>query len=1041
MQEVSLDGVIYARLRHNDQTWLLGSTNPAWKELVGTLPAVPDAEVFANLAEQGLWLGPESRPDNLAVMCCGLGSGWPGMGRDLYDNFPRAREAMDNLAGLAGWDILELMDETDLETISQTRKQIPYLFMLEYAQWMQFVSLGIRPTIMCGHSLGELIALCLAGVYDEKAAWLLFEKRAEHITLIEQKSANETGMLAVHAEEDVIRDTLAKWPSLALANRNTKRQFVLGGPKEDLLAARRSLRKQKIPAMLINVPLAFHNPAMRILRDFSIRRLNALEMHAPGIPVLSNVTTGFYPSDQKNICRYIADLDENAVAWHELALALWNRDHTRIFLELGPAETLCGLVGEIVPQGTAIACDHRQRETLAMRTACARLFSLGLLDFEKIRQEKISRSGLPQDTAASRTMPGASAPMPVVVDAEVAKVLDIVANACGEKAGSIRPEMDLRYDLGMRSSTFPMLLQEVEKQLGISAEFESLLNVSTVGDLALAILGRERQPLAHAHSRMARPATPPFRRFALQKGAFLSTRSSLLRYRPKPVILPGKDDVILFCVHDEAYMPQIWSGFAPEGAILVVPHSMAGKLQDRTETFTLPESPEEYAALPELISKRFGRLDGVVFIPCAHPAPEKGIHHLCPAFTENLERINPDAWIAVMRRFIVGSEGPRNFLGEYAAWLDSVPAKFTGQLRRIFAIADDGKKVAADELGDLTALELMYGNEPVFWCRAPLFEGEGPIPQFFAEAKYFPLAQVEREPRMPARAGLFQGISWWSCFADPAIPNAPDNYGESGEAVPVRESSQLLAMLEGAQRLLPWLVPLGFSDIHFHTAPLVPYGVALECRLECRSMFWIRHENLMTRMVETALKPQKLSANGRKLDEYETSACGICLLGARRVHTQPIFGASADMYMELDADQLSLAAGIDPAKKMVENLWLADNSASAYCGILAPCKTAIAMDEKGVYHISLLQMFDSMIQASRLALASLQAPGQIPVRWKCAGVGYLNFDSNALSIADDLRFYLKPVWRAEKSMRFNAQVGDSAGRIFLVAYNLEFDRA
>lgn len=131
MQEVSLDGVIYARFEHNGQTWLLGSTNPSWKALVGTLQAVPDEADLIHLAGHGIWLGPVGQSCKLAVMCCGLGSGWPGMGRSLYDNFPAARKAMDYLADIAGWDILGLMDETDLETISQTRKQIPYLFMLE----------------------------------------------------------------------------------------------------------------------------------------------------------------------------------------------------------------------------------------------------------------------------------------------------------------------------------------------------------------------------------------------------------------------------------------------------------------------------------------------------------------------------------------------------------------------------------------------------------------------------------------------------------------------------------------------------------------------------------------------------------------------------------------------------------------------------------------------------------------------------------------------------------------------------------------------
>lgn len=1048
MQEVSLDGVIYARFEHNGQTWLLGSTNPSWKALVGTLQAVPDEADLIHLAGQGIWLGPVGQSCKLAVMCCGLGSGWPGMGRSLYDNFPAARKAMDYLADIAGWDILGLMDETDLETISQTRKQIPYLFMLEYAQWMQFVSLGISPAIMCGHSLGELIALCLAGVYDEKAAWLLFEKRAEHITKLEKKSANETGMLAVHAEESIINATLAQWPSLALANRNTKQQFILGGPKPDLMAARKSLRRQRIPALMINVPLAFHNPAMRILRDFSIRRLKALEMHHPRVPVISNVTAGFYPESQEEICRFIVDLDENAVAWNECALAMWNRDHTDIFLELGPAETLCGLMEEIIPESTSIPCDHRLRETDAMRMACARLFALGLLDFDKIVSERKSRPGTGQASCESQ-LPLVEEIAPVPVDSEIEKVLEIVAKACGRETEKISPEMDLRYDLGMRSSSFPRILQEVEKKLGVSAEFERMLNVSTAGDLALALLGRAGQPLAKVHSKLSRAAIPPFRRFILRKDAVLSAKSSLLYYSPEPAILPGKNDVILFCIHDAEFMPQLWSGFAPEDCILVMPHPLAEKCAHldgyKIESFDIPEDPEEYKEIPARVYNRFGRLDGVFFIPASYPAIDraKGIHHLSPEFVESLETLNPNAWIAVMRRFAVRDEGPRNFLAAYSAWIDSVDKNFAGPGRRIFAIADDGKKISPDELGDLAVLELMFGLEAAFWSRTPLFEGDGPIPQYFAEAKFFPLALPDKKPELPQIQGLFQGISWWSVFADTGLAPNSDKDNKTGKNFEFQlpASCKLMAMLQGAKRLFPWLSPLGFSDIHFYEPLNAPFGVARECRLECRSMFWLRHEKVMTRMVETVLMPRLISANGRRLNEYKTTAKGVCLLGGSPVHTLPIPDVIESTHEDIAPEYFYDAAGIDNSMRMVKKLWLADVSSRSFGGILLTGKTSIALGEEWDYYATLLQMFDSLLQAVLMVLANPQAPDKFLVQWKCAGVGYLNFDSNWLSSTDDLYFYLKPVWLAENFIRFNAQVADSAGRIFLVAYNIEFDRA
>lgn len=65
---------------------------------------------------------------------------------------------MDRIARAADWDVLALLDETDVEKIGLTRWQQPYLFLLEYAQWSHLASLGLRPSLICGHSLGELIA-------------------------------------------------------------------------------------------------------------------------------------------------------------------------------------------------------------------------------------------------------------------------------------------------------------------------------------------------------------------------------------------------------------------------------------------------------------------------------------------------------------------------------------------------------------------------------------------------------------------------------------------------------------------------------------------------------------------------------------------------------------------------------------------------------------------------------------------------------------------------------------------------------------------
>ena len=123
MQEVSLDGVIYARFEHN------GPKPGFWEAPIHH--GSPCRHIASRALMRRIWFiwpgrafWQAGRRPILQAGCYVLWSRFrlARDGRSLYDNFPAARKAMDYLADIAGWDILGLMDETDLETISQTRE-------------------------------------------------------------------------------------------------------------------------------------------------------------------------------------------------------------------------------------------------------------------------------------------------------------------------------------------------------------------------------------------------------------------------------------------------------------------------------------------------------------------------------------------------------------------------------------------------------------------------------------------------------------------------------------------------------------------------------------------------------------------------------------------------------------------------------------------------------------------------------------------------------------------------------------------------------
>ncbi|MGE9985443.1 acyltransferase domain-containing protein [Desulfovibrio sp. SGI.169] len=1094
-EEIVLDGVRYAHIRQNGLDWRLAGVNPLWRQELLTLGASPDAAALSALEARGLWLAPAVAAPPLAVMCCGLGSVWPGMGRELYDNFPAARAGMDRIASLADWDVLALMDETDVEKISLTRWQIPYLFLLEYAQWSQLVSLGLKPALMCGHSLGELIALCFAGIYEPEVAWYILETRAAHMAELEAKATRETGMMAVHAEAEVIEEARKTWPALYVSNYNTPRQFILSGPREVLLEARKSMRKRRIPAIMLNVSLAFHHPSMRVLRDLSLRRLNALEMRAPRLPMLSDITTGFYPHDQPSICRYITDLDENSVRWVEGVRAMWQRDGIRRFLELGPQDTLCGLVGDIEPRALCLSAGRKGRETEGLRQTCARLYALGHLPRAVIRagasraKQEGASSSAPSETTATGAERATAAALPAPAPGRMGIVLEVLARASGRPVRELRPEMDLRYDLALRSSRFPLIIQEVEQRLGLSVNFEDLLQVATIGDLARALTGAR----ADAQSGMARksgagaPAyarrRAPLCRFAggVEGGDAAAVLSSLspLALDPCGQGLPlRRGDVLALCVFDADLLPGLLSGLAPLGCALALPAALLdacaplAKMGARLTPLALPAA--EDGGMPDAGSLRAalcrlagqeGRIDGVFFSPPPGDAAASSLLEDClrPALKHGLR------YACCFSRLPLGPETAATALAEGGARADRLAglARQGGFACRAVTLLDDGQGSAPNELGDMLARELLRGDsERVIWARErALCPGGTPRgPRLAERPEFFPLVFPDPAPPLQPAATLFQGACHFSRFADPTLAAhgaaAGNAVGASAPWLPV--SRALQALLEGSRLLLPWLAVTGLSDVRFHDLPLLPPGVTRECRLRVEALPWLMQDRVMSRMCRAALTVREVTANGRRREQYAPVAEGMALLAAASGEVPPLWPAVGPN-VESDAarredgpaggGRAELAAFYDALGLAAPWRMLADFTAlpgDMYRASLAAPEAPIAPGGDWGYS-DCLHMVEGIVQAASLVLArrgsGVPRPGgadgaDMPAelrRWRLNAAGFIRFGGER-GDRGLWNLQLRRSWADDRLLRFDAQIVDAPGRVLLTLHHLEFDR-
>jgi natural product biosynthesis luciferase-like monooxygenase protein/amino acid adenylation domain-containing protein len=351
-------------------------------DMLHLLTTLDPESVFTGL------VSPETK--QVAFLFPGQGPQYVNMGRELYEQEPTFRQQVDTCAE---WlvphlhcDLREIIyppvgqeaiaqDQLDRMSLAQ-----PAIFVIEYALAQFWMQRGLRPAAMIGHSIGEYVAACLAGVLSLEDALLLVALRGR---LMDQLPSG--GMLAVSLSEEKLRPKLSA--RLSFAAHNSTTDCVVSGPTDAIESLEQSLREQGITCRLLRVSRASHSQMVEPVLEQFTNAVKKCHLHSPRLSYVSNVTGKWITEQEATDTGYWARHWRQTVRFAE-GMRLLLDSPNMVLLEVGPGHSLSTLAQRTgaspVPTDRTILSSLRHPQTPVSDRAfllntCGRLWCAGVV--------------------------------------------------------------------------------------------------------------------------------------------------------------------------------------------------------------------------------------------------------------------------------------------------------------------------------------------------------------------------------------------------------------------------------------------------------------------------------------------------------------------------------------------------------------------------------------------------------------------------------------------------------------------------------------
>ncbi len=309
-------------------------------ELIEALEALAQGKPSANLTAA------KASSGKLAYLLTGQGSQRLGMGKELYEENPVFEEAMEEVCEALDphmkTPLKEILFGEDQAALNDTAYAQPALFALQVSLYKALASLGLKPDLLTGHSVGEISAAHLAGVLELKDAAKLIVARGALMSALPKGGA----MLAIQATEQEALDSIeGKEQEIDIAAINGPMATVLSGSSEAIDRAEAHWQEQDRKTKRLTVSHAFHSPLIEPMLDQFEEVAQSLSYEAPQIPIVSNTSGEVLTAEKATDPAYWVAHVRAPVRFAD-AVATLREQGASAYLELGPDPVLCAMAEE-----------------------------------------------------------------------------------------------------------------------------------------------------------------------------------------------------------------------------------------------------------------------------------------------------------------------------------------------------------------------------------------------------------------------------------------------------------------------------------------------------------------------------------------------------------------------------------------------------------------------------------------------------------------------------------------------------------------------